>query len=171
MGKVIYINNNLGGEKMSINENLLSISKVVLFFANNSKRKLYKTKLNKLMFYTQFLYYKLYNSKFIDCEFIKDYHGPVLEDMSGILNLLESAKIISLNEDKYGTSINGLVKLSDDAYSDKQLYVLNKVQDKFQDYTAADISEYSHKESLWENTKLKGYIKLNRAQELNELYD
>ena len=54
MGKVIYIEkfNNNGGKKM----NLKTFAKLVLFFANNTKTRLYKTKLNKLLFYTQFLF-------------------------------------------------------------------------------------------------------------------
>ena len=42
-------------------KNLINISKMVLYFANHTSTKLYQTKLNKLLFYAQFLHFKKFN--------------------------------------------------------------------------------------------------------------
>ena len=59
MNNVIYLNTFKKGIVMSEEKkSKLNLLKYTLFFANKSKKNLYKTKLNKLLFYTQFIYYK-----------------------------------------------------------------------------------------------------------------
>ena len=150
-------------------EELFELSKLISFFANKSKGNLYRTKLNKLLFYAQFLYLKEYKGEMLlHYNFVKDYHGPVLEDMDKLLVFLKSASIIELYETKYGLTIKPKFELEESLYTSRELKILNKVQEKFKDYTASEISEYSHKEKLWANTELKQVIDVNRANELNE---
>lgn len=171
MSKVIHLYRNEGEEmEKQINNNLLQLSKLIIFFANKSKINLYKTKLNKLLFYAQFLYYKTYGERLLGDEFIKDYYGPVLEDIDRSLMFLSDSRIIDLSENKYGLIIEACFELNEEAYSSAEEEILNKVNKKFEKYTAADISEYSHQESLWINTELKEKIEITRAKELNEFF-
>jgi uncharacterized phage-associated protein len=175
MGKVIFFKHSNGGMYMEVNirerkENLLEITKLILFFANKSSIRLYKTKLNKLLFYTQFLCYKDYGKRLIEDEFIKDHHGPVLEHIDVYLEVLSNLKLINLVETDYGLTIESNFNLDVNEYSDIERNVLNRVLERFNMFTASDISEYSHRESLWKNTPMKQIINLNRASELNEFY-
>ncbi|MBY6877973.1 type II toxin-antitoxin system antitoxin SocA domain-containing protein [Clostridium botulinum] len=151
-------------------ENLLELTKIIIYFANKSKTRLYKTKLNKLLFYTQFLYYKTYGEKLMDFEFIKDHHGPVLNCADKYLNILQDLSILRLVETDYGLTIEARFKMKLSDYEKNELEILSKIQNKFELFTASDISEYSHKEPLWINTGLKQIIDINRAGELNELF-
>ncbi|MCK4260417.1 MAG: DUF4065 domain-containing protein [Halanaerobiales bacterium] len=76
---------------------VLQFAKIVLFFSNNSSMRLYKTKLNKLLFYSQFLFYKKYNERLFEGDFICDYYGPVLEDLDYFLKILNENEIIKID--------------------------------------------------------------------------
>lgn len=172
MGKIICLYRDEGG-KMIIEgnkTNMVKLSKLVLYFANNSTTRLYKTKLNKLLFYTQFLCYKLYNIRLLEDEFICDFHGPVLNCIDYYLNRFSDLKIINLVETDYGLTIESKFNMPIDQYTKEEQDILPQVLKKFDSYTVSDMSEYSHKESLWLNTGIKNIIDIERADELIELF-
>ncbi|WP_297133147.1 Panacea domain-containing protein [Terrisporobacter sp.] len=148
--------------------NLKTFAKLVLFFANNTKTRLYKTKLNKLLFYTQFLFYKKYEQDLLNTDFVCDYFGPVIEDIDSYLENIEEKGLIKIESTTYGKYINPVYKLSEDAYSQEELFVLNKVAEQFSDFSSSEISKYSHDEILWIDTDLKNIIPLKDAYKLNE---
>lgn len=148
--------------------NLKTFARLVLYFANNTSTRLYKTKLNKLLFYTQFLYFKRYNDDLLETDFICDYFGPVIEDIDKYLDEIESIGLIKLENTAYGKFISTEYNLLDDNYTKEELLILNKVSNYFDKYSASQISEYSHDEPLWINTNLKDVIPLERAYELND---
>lgn len=156
--------NNNGGRNM----NLKTFAKLVLYFANNTSTKLYKTKLNKLLFYTQFLYFDRYNEDLLGIDFICDYYGPVIEDIDRYLEELEGIGLIKLENTAYGKFVSPEYNLLDENYTREELLILNRVANQFDKFSASQISEYSHDEPLWINTELKEVIPLERAHELNE---
>lgn len=172
MGKIIKFNKNNEVYRMDENkklDNLLKLSKLVLYFANNSTEKLYKTKLQKLLFYTQFLYYKLYGEKLIEDDFIHDYFGPTIQDMDEYLDTFESAGLIKLSNTNYGVSITPKIVLSKDDYSAEEKEVLKRVLKKFDKLTAAEILSYSNDEQIWNEKNIQGIIEIERALELHDL--
>ncbi len=175
MGDVIYISemrkggNRMQAQKSLTEEAILQLAKVVLFFANSSSMRLYKTKLNKLLFYTKFLYFKKFQGSLFAGDFICDHYGPVLDDLDLYLDILRKNNIIDTIFTDYGTIVVPKVKLNESVYSSKEMSVLRSVLNKFDSYTSREISDYSHRESLWCNTKIKETINLERAIELNEL--
>lgn len=150
-------------------DNLLEIAKLVLYFANNSTEKLYKTKLQKLLFYAQFLYYKQYTEKLIEDDFISDYFGPAIVDLDEYLDIFEAAGLIKLCNTNYGVSIIPKIVLSKDDYSAEEKEVLKRVQKKFDKYTATEISSYSYDEQFWNEGNIQGIIGIERAIELHDL--
>lgn len=148
-------------------ENMFSLLKTILYYCNKSSQKLYKTKLNKLLFYTQFLHYKNHDEQLLNGNFICDHYGPVLENLDEYLSLFERAGFISLKNTRYGKVIESNVAIDKKDYSDKERKTMQKVLNKFDNYTSREISDYSHEESLWENTELKDVIDIERAYELN----
>lgn len=171
MNKVIYLNNYkkkgiIMSEERTSKLNLL---KYILFFANKSKKNLYKTKLNKLLFYTQFIYYKKYKERLLRDDFICDFYGPAIENIDYYLSEFESKKFIERLNSQFGTIIMPEVVLDDEAYEEKELDVLYAVLNKFDKFTSAQISEYSHKESLWSEKHIKEIIDIERAEELKNI--
>lgn len=148
-------------------ENLLSFAKIVLFFANNTSTKLYRTKLHKLLFYAQFLYYKRRKQILIEDEFICQKYGPVLPKMDDYLATLQEAGLINIVPDQYGSVIVPKIRLKNDAY-EKEISTLKEVATKFDTWTAGEISEYSHKEPLWKKAYIHQVIPVSKAEELNE---
>lgn len=148
--------------------NLKTFARLVLYFANNTSARLYKTKLNKLLFYTQFLYYNKYHEDLLETDFICDYFGPAIEDIDSFLEEVESIGLIKLENTVYGKFINAEYNLLDENYTKEELLILNKVANKFDKFSASQISEYSHDEPLWINTNIKEIIPLESANELNE---
>ncbi|QEK12692.1 DUF4065 domain-containing protein [Crassaminicella thermophila] len=172
MSKVIYLNEHNRQQKEPIRNvrlrDQVNLVKCILYFAQRTTQRLYKTKLNKLLFYAQFLYYKKYGDILLNYKFIKDYHGPVIENLDDHLDFFAEAKLIKLKSTNYGTVILPGIKLKNSAYEEKEKEILKKVLDKFDMYTAAEISDYSHKEDLWLYTELKEEIDIERAIELHE---
>lgn len=147
----------------------LRFIKIVLFFANNSSQKLYKTKLNKLLFYTQFLYHKKFHEKLLQDEFICDHYGPVLEHLDAYLDILAEINSITLKETDYGTIIVPEIAIDDSAYNVYEMEILANILKAFDHCTARQISQYSHEESLWINTPLKEVIPVKRSYELRDV--
>lgn len=179
LGKIIYLNKRKGVFNMEClapskqydefsNATLIQLAKVILYFTRYSSKNVYKTKLNKLLFYTQFLYYKIYRYRLIDTEFIKDYYGPVLNKLDDKLDILKNANLIKLHKDPFGEVVLPSILLKQDAYSEEELEVLETVRKQFDNYSSRQISQYSHEESLWIETDLKDIIEIERATELRD---
>lgn len=170
MGKVIFLDSKDEGIKMYRDDkkNLLELIKLILYFANNTTTNLYITKLNKLLFYTQFYYYKINNERLIADDFICDYYGPVIPDIDQYLKLFTELGFIKLESTEYGKIVVPKIRIKKDDYEKDEKKVLHKVLNKFDDYTSRQVSNYSHRESLWKDTKIKNIISIERAQELND---
>jgi len=178
MGKVIQLRTRNEGIIMSptknkprINnesDNLIQIAKVIIYFASNSSKKLFKTKLHKLMFYAQFVYYKRYKKKLFNADFICNYYGPTLENLDTYLNILQSAKLLKCENTCYGTTISSKVNLEQNSYTEEEEEVLSEVNNKFESFNATRISKYSHEEKLWDEDKIGQKIPIEQAEELLE---
>lgn len=149
-------------------ESKLNLAKYIIFFANRSKKNLYKTKLNKLLFYTQFSYFKQHKERLLEDEFICDYHGPAITELDTYLKEFEEKGLIKKATTIYGTVIVPKVNLFSESYTRSELEILNKVIETFDRYTSSEISDYSHRENLWMCSSIKDPIDINRAVELND---
>lgn len=168
MSKIIDFNNHKVTKMGVCNLNIRQFAKFILYFANDTTIKLYKTKINKLLFYTQFLYFKNYDEDILGAEFICDYYGPAIENIDSLLSEVERTGLITIKSTCYGNYVSPNYTLSNDLYTDKELFILNKVSSKFKNYSSSAISEYSHKEPLWIDTEIKSIIPLENARYLND---
>lgn len=176
MGKVIQLKKlHKGGVKqMSLARDINNIDankellKIILFFTSNSTNLIYKTKLNKLLFYAQFLYYKKYKKVLINKVFIKDYYGPVVEDLDVSLCQFKKMGVIDVLQTRFGEVIKSPIRLNMSNFEKQELEVLHKVINEFDRYTSREISDYSHEELLWIKARYKDEIKIEEAYLLNE---
>lgn len=104
----------------------------------------------------------------MNTDFVCDYFGPVIENIDSYLENIEEKGLIKIESTAYGKYIHPVYKLSEDAYSQEELFVLNKVAEQFSDFSSSEISKYSHDEILWIDTDLKNIIPLKDAYKLNE---
>ncbi|MFR9240509.1 MAG: Panacea domain-containing protein [Clostridium baratii] len=168
MGKVIKFR--IGKDEIQRKRNnMREFIKLVLYLVNNCSKEIYRTKLNKLLFYTQFLYYKENREKLIEDNFYYDYFGPVLKDLDEKLEKLEEADIISLSNDDYGTIIQAQTSIDNKLYTKKEREILDKVIKKFDNWSSKKVSNYSHEEEFWENYEKGEIIDISNALTLRNV--
>lgn len=123
---------------------------LVVFFAKSSE-KLFKTKLMKLLWYADNIFFKENTVSITGMQYARLPRGPVVENRELLLGVLKKQKVINIIEDEitngeYITVDEGVDELS---LTDNELSVARKVFDYFKEYNCSQISDYSHKEKAW----------------------
>ncbi len=148
------------------------ISALISFFAH--KMQPYKTALNKLLFYTDFLYAKQTNFSVTGLRYQAYTYGMVPVNYEGIFREIEKEntgleikKILNAE----GTTIEQFITKASpttDVFSAQELAIMNKVVAKFETMTVPEIVDFNHLEKLWiENEKDKKVVSYQAAFELN----
>lgn len=129
---------------------------MVLFFAHKSSRLL-KTKLMKLLNYSDMIFYKENGTSMSGLKYAHLPYGPVPENFDILFGKM-SADHIAHIEVVYD---NGYERhqvipecdIPEDIFSAEELEVLERILAKFKDFGSVDISNYSHKEKGYRSTK------------------
>lgn len=175
--------NNVSAKSMDLLENLYNYSPnvysgfkkfdvekfmaVVLFFALNQSG-LYKTKLMKLLWYSDMFFFKENTISITGMKYIHQQYGPVPDKYSLCLSVMETLGIIELQEQEFGEVVlpkcdkNLMEKLSK-----SEIDVLKMVNEKFFYTKANEISALSHKEKGYKETSLLDPISYEYAFALN----
>ena len=125
---------------------------VVLFFAKNQPN-LYKTKLMKLLWYSDMLFFKENTLSMTGMKYLHFPYGPVPDKHSSCLSLLENLGVIELQEQETGEIVLPKVeKISDSDFSPSELKILQSVNEKFLFLKANELSSLSHKEIAYKKT-------------------
>ena len=175
--------NNVSAKSMDLLENLYSYSPnvysgfkkfdvekfmaVVLFFALNQSG-LYKTKLMKLLWYSDMFFFKENTISITGMKYIHQQYGPVPDKYSLCLSILETLEIIELQEQEFGEVV---LPKGDKALLEKlsksEIEVLKMVNEKFFYTRTNEISALSHKEKGYKETSLLDPISYEYAFALN----
>ncbi len=133
---------------------------MVLFFANRTS-ELLKTKLMKLLNYSDMIFYKENGVSISGLKYAHLPYGPVPDNFDMILGKMTADHIAHIEVFYDGAYERHQVIPDSDALdgvlSDAEIDVLNRVYDKFKNFSSSDISEYSHKEKGYKSTQ-KGEI-------------
>lgn len=128
------------------------IGNAIVFFAERI-HDLSKTKLLKLIYFTEEMFIRKYRIPMFRLEFDIWQAGPVSRDI--YIDLSDEqpslfSNFISTESNEKATYIKPLAPFSDDEFSDNELQILQVICDKFGAMTAKSLVEYSHrKTSLW----------------------
>ena len=140
---------------------LEKISHMILFFSDNANT--WKTKLNKLLFYSDFLAFKNggYGITGLDYRAIK--FGPVPANYDKLYNEIgkgEILKRVHTEEKNYeGSFFVPQLTFDESLFDQSELAIMNEVIKKFKWHTASEITDVSHEELAWkENHKEKNII-------------
>ena len=140
---------------------------VILFFALN-QISLYKTKLMKLLWFADMMFFKKNVISITGMKYIHQKYGPVPNNHSLCLSIMDALGVIELQEQEYGEVV---LPKSDksllDKLSESELEVLKSVNSKFLYAKAKDLSELSHKERGYQKTDLLDPISYEYAFEMN----
>lgn len=133
-----------------------SLERIALMIAYFSKHvnELWKTKLNKLLFYSDFLNYKRSGYSISGIAYRAIPFGPVPAEYDKLYVKLKDDELtmvnfIEFNDGNYGEAITAIRKFETNAFSEVELKTLEDVVNKFGRCNTRQIVDISHKEKAW----------------------
>lgn len=149
---------------------------MMLFFAG-ADQPCFKTKLNKLMFYADFLHFNEYARSISGSRYLAYHHGPVPENYEVTIETMQYEGAIELSEEVFesykegGETVSGenVVAKADwqqAIFTDSEIKCLQYVAAYFKGWSAGKIEKYSHEESAYETTRRPGCISYSKANTL-----
>jgi transcriptional regulator with XRE-family HTH domain len=116
-----------------------------------------ETVLSKLLYFSDFNYYELYEEHLTSARYKKMPFGPVPVGLDIAINeMIESLQIQRIKTEYFGypqTRFIPLVKPDLTMLKASEAYIIDKVIEQMGDWSASGISEYSHKDMPWVATK------------------
>lgn len=142
---------------------------MVLFFAHKNT-DLLKTKLMKLLNYSDMIYYKENGISMSGLRYAHHKYGPVPENFDILLGKMAADHIAHI-EVLYDNGYEKHQVVPDSnipvgMITDDELNVLEKIYEKFKDFGSVEISNYSHKEKGYCETKQGDIISYIYAKEI-----
>lgn len=148
---------------------LLRLYNAVLFFSRDG---VFKSKLNKLLFYADFKHFKEYTLSITGLRYAHLPYGPVPDNYAMYYAVLCSKGLVEFIEESYsdervGELIKAVKEPDLNIFSPSELRIMASVMEDFKAYAATQISDLSHKEKGYQETKDGQIISYSYASELN----
>ena len=130
------------------------LKNILLYFIEKSDGVFF-TKMNKLLFYADFMAYRVTGKGMTGLAYKAIAHGPVPVRWDRIYSFYDEIdqEIVQFSDGREGTKL--VSKLSPDMaeFSDDELKILEYVSQRFKNETPTQISETSHEEEAWKKYK------------------
>jgi putative zinc finger/helix-turn-helix YgiT family protein len=154
-----------GFRKLDLNK----LYNLILYFTKNGE---FKTKLNKLLFYTDFKHFKEYLVSVTGLKYAHLPYGPVPDNYEMYYASMLSAGLAEIKEDfnynGYPVERFKAIKNPElNVFSPSELRIMASVMEIFKDYSAIRIEEISHEEAGYKQTKNSEIISYEYAKDLN----
>lgn len=157
------------------NPNFEKLTEMVVFFSDRLSP--FKTKMNKLLFYADFLMFKQSCFSISGLRYKAIDMGPVPNNFQSIFEYLANNDEIEIYNIEFPNGYTGEQfkakkerKFNADLFTEKELNNLEKVASVFKETSTGDIIELSHLEEAWKKSeKGKSLISYEYAFELNQL--
>ena len=149
---------------------LEKIENMIIYFVNNCK-DVFKTKLNKLLWYTDFKNFKETEKGITGLVYTHKPFGAVPIGIEEILKLSTKIKIEEKENKEYGSTYSKITSLSEfneKLFNPKELNLLEKVAEKFKKTGNREISDYMHEEEAYIHTKNDQVINYKFGNQLKE---
>ncbi len=142
---------------------------MVLFFAHKST-ELLKTKLMKLLNYSDMIHYKENGISISGVRYAHLPYGPVPENFDILLGAMAAEHIARIEiffDNGYEKhQVIPECDMPDGILSAEEIAVLERIYEKFEDFGSVDISNYSHKEKGYRSTKCGEIISYAYAKDI-----
>ena len=143
---------------------------MVLFFAHKSAGLL-KTKLMKLLNYSDMIFYKENGISISGLKYAHLPYGPVPDNFDMILGKMAADHIAHIEVSYDGAYEKHRVvpecDVPEGVLSDEEIEVLTRIYEKFKNFGSAEISNYSHKETGYKATKTGQIISYAYAMDID----
>ena len=142
--------------------------KNVLLYVIENCQSTFCTKMNKILFYIDFVAYRKYGTSITGLTYRALDYGPVPERWDRIYSQFDEIVLVPrLIGDKEGIELQSTCKADREAFSHAELEVLDEVCGRFAATSAAELSRISHEEDAWLKCKdAHGLIPYEYAFEL-----
>jgi putative zinc finger/helix-turn-helix YgiT family protein len=153
-----------GFKKLNINK----IFESIIFFCQDG---VVKTKLNKLLFYLDFKYFKEHSLSITGLRYVHLPYGPVPDNYEHYYaTLLNDEKVIRIEEEFNGIDLMDLFYSNRgpdfSLFNDSEIKTLIEVKEIFNNFNATAIKDFSHKEKGYDETRDGQIISYNYASDL-----
>ena len=146
---------------------IAKFTNAVLYFC---KEGVVKTKLNKLMFYADFLHFKDYVISITGTQYARIPFGPAPNNYDLYYPTLIRQGALNIEEIEYPdySGERYISKKEPDLtiFSEGELRILASIQERFKDSTATEITVYSHEEEGYKKTETGKIISYQYAKDL-----
>lgn len=150
-------------------------TEMVVYFSE--KTAPFKTKMNKLLFYADFLMFKQSCFSISGARYRAINMGPVPNNFQSIFEYLSNKSIIDIYTTEFPNGYTGEQfkarndrKFNSELFSEDELETMEKVADVFKESSTNEIIEISHLEEAWKkNERNKGVISYEFAFDLNNI--
>lgn len=143
---------------------------MVIFFAQKNN-ELLKTKLLKLLNYSDMIFYKENGISISGSRYVHLPYGPVMENFDMLFGKMASdniARIDVICEGRYEKhQVVPEAQIPEGILSDSELEVLERIYNKFVDFGSVEISNYSHAEKGYSSTSQGEIISYTYAKDIN----
>ena len=152
-------NTNIVKERIAVpNLNIDKFKNVLLYILEKcaGKSNVGETVLYKLLYFSDFNYYELYEEHLTGAKYKKLPFGPVPQKLDTIINqMIEGSVLKRVKTEYYGypqIRYLPLEKANLEELKASETEILDRVIEQMSDWSAAAISNYSHKDLPWEVT-------------------
>lgn len=131
----------------------------------------FKTKLNKLLWYIDFVHFRKYAVSVTGNSYTHSQYGPTPDDYDLIIGIMLKSGLIGKNEviahDGVREQLKYIATSDKSMFSKEELDTINFILEKFKDFNCAKISDYSHDEIPYKKTAEGEKISYKYAEDLS----
>ena len=125
----------------------------VVSYVATKAPELYKTKLNKLLFYTDFIHYYRFGKSLSGSKYVHLPYGPVPDGYEQTLETLQHYGIIELYRKQNAELVRSGDTSSSEILTEQELSTVDWVLGAYGDLSTAQLTDLSHKEKAYKFTK------------------
>ena len=134
-----------------------------------------ETKLNKLLWYCDFLHYKETSVSITGTQYVHFQFGPVPNKYYFIFDIMQDEDLLEKKETLFqtkdgivpGEEFTALVEPDKSLFSGKEIQVMDFIADTFRNFNSKEIKEISHRETAYIKSKDRDIISYEYAEELS----
>ncbi len=130
---------------------------MILFFITD--HDIWKTKLNKMLFYADFGYYKYHHRSISGARYCPIDMGPVPDNFNTLFEILVNEKVLDVNSQTFpdggtGEKYTPLKSFERSLFTQNELDILHKVKERLKNLSIQEVIELSHREKAWSENKI-----------------
>jgi len=152
---------------------LEKLKNMILYLVNRLGSVL-ETKLNKLLWYCDFLNFKETSVSITGAQYVRLPYGPVPDNYERIIGIMQP-ELLDKDEIPFNTKeglvlgkqFTALVEPDESIFSEQEIKVMNFVADTFHEYTSTGIKDKSHEETAYKKCEDGEIISYEYAKELS----